>query len=285
MNSFTIIIPFLEGKRGLKTLIPTIESCLRQNLKPQIIVVSNLENGPLEALCREMKIEYYCSQKLGVNYARNFGAAKANGEYLYFIDDDCVLPNSDHLSKTQQAFLTHPEFSAVGGPYLSDPKTNWKVRGYNAMATAWAQIPSLAFKSEIKMVEALLGGNMCVKRSEFSSGFNAQIISGGDEADFFSNLLSRRKQIGYFPDLGVLHLADDSFAGLIGRAKNQGLALKQIESSKSLFDLLSGLRLMVQLSPASVPFSLIHFMVLWYYKFCGSPTLTEAVENMRDYKK
>lgn len=285
MNSFSIIIPFLEGKRGLKTLIPTIESCLRQKLKPEIIVVSNLENASLESICRETKIAYYCSQRLGVNYARNLGAAKANGEYLYFLDDDCILLNSDHLSKIQQALLTHPEFSAVGGPYLSDSRTDWKVRGYNAMATAWTQTPSLEFKSEIKMVEALLGGNMCVRRSDFSSGFNARIVSGGDEADFFSNLLSSRKQIGYFPDLGVLHLADDSFAGLIGRAKNQGLALQQIKSSKSLFDLLNGLRLMVQLSPASVPFSLIHFMVLWYYKICGSPKLTEAIENMRDYKK
>jgi GT2 family glycosyltransferase len=53
--------------------------------------------------------------------ARNFGAARATGDILVFVDAD-VLPHRDAFHRIRRAFATDPELVAVFGSYDSEPQ-------------------------------------------------------------------------------------------------------------------------------------------------------------------
>ena len=60
----------------------------------EIIVIDNGPDAETEKVAREMGARYVGEPRRGYGCARNRGLAEANGDILYFLDDDCVAePN------------------------------------------------------------------------------------------------------------------------------------------------------------------------------------------------
>ena len=83
----SVIIPVFNGERFLAE---TIESVLDQSYKPiEIIVVDDGSNDRTAQIARSYDgISYFKQTHQGVAAARNYGIAKAHGEYLSFVDAD-----------------------------------------------------------------------------------------------------------------------------------------------------------------------------------------------------
>jgi len=93
--SFTVIIP---TRNRAKSLIQSVESVLRGNIRPdQILVVDNGSTDDtrqkiLALARREPSVRLLSWKKNNVSEARNWGARTARTEWLAFLDDDCVAP-------------------------------------------------------------------------------------------------------------------------------------------------------------------------------------------------
>lgn len=115
MKNISFVIPTIGKSSRLKELVKEIRAFC-QNC--QIILVDNSINGFSELKNIDAKIEYYYLPSAGVSKSRNFGASKAKGDYIYFLDDD-VIPNHG-WNNALNNILLEKKFnnSLIGGPVL-----------------------------------------------------------------------------------------------------------------------------------------------------------------------
>ena len=98
MVKFSIIIPSFNREEQLTRLLACIDR-LNPNSPPFEVVVVDDGSSPRVKTpinIRSYEIRLLRQENAGPAQARNLGAKQARGEYLIFIDDDC-LPHSDWL--------------------------------------------------------------------------------------------------------------------------------------------------------------------------------------------
>ncbi len=96
---FSIIIP-TYNRAGL--IVKTIKSAINQDFKSfEVIVIDDGSTDNTKELIGELNysnLQYFCIENSERGAARNFGATKAKGKFLYFLDsDDLLYPN--HLEE------------------------------------------------------------------------------------------------------------------------------------------------------------------------------------------
>lgn len=262
----SIIIPILPTARSLKSVRRTIESCLSQFELPEIIVTTNLPSKELKAICLNANALYFEAPSIGVNIARNYGAQKAAGDFLYFLDDDCVLENADHLSRIIELMKKNSNIDAIGGGYVSSCESGWIADGYNATCNQWVLITQCRVEQEknIITVSRLLGGNFCIRKTIFlKSMFNEKYTSGADESEFFS----RRNdlKLTFSSDFNVIHFCDESVKTLISRAQKQSKNYLGKKHSPNLQRKLSSAINLIMAHPRGIFFYLLHFGIFFFH--------------------
>lgn len=100
-------------------VVRAIESAITQTYKNiEIVIVSDgSTDGTSEIICSQYsnikKIKFYeYHPAQGANYARNYGASKAEGEYIAFLDDDDVW-HADKAEKQLEKFMEDSEVGLV----------------------------------------------------------------------------------------------------------------------------------------------------------------------------
>lgn len=113
-TAISVIIPSL----GSQTLSACIESLANQSLSKneyEVIVVLDNQDCDLElSTYSGLQIRVLNSNGKGPAAARNTGIKAANGEYIFFTDDDCKL-DSACLEQAIKAFSNNPDASIVEG--------------------------------------------------------------------------------------------------------------------------------------------------------------------------
>lgn len=114
----SIIIPvYNDGKN----LLNCIKSLQKQNLKEpfEIIVI---EDGSKSSLKKDLKrfknVKYFWKVNGGPGSARNFGIKHAKGEFISFIDSDCIA-DKNWLYLLHKRLTNSLEFEGVGGKILN----------------------------------------------------------------------------------------------------------------------------------------------------------------------
>lgn len=101
-----------------------LESISQQTLRDFEVLV--VEDGSqitcqqvVQAHAAQMPIKYFSKPNSGPGQTRNYGAERSQGEYLIFLDSDCVLPPG-YLEAVDRE-LTESPCDAFGGPDCSHP--------------------------------------------------------------------------------------------------------------------------------------------------------------------
>ncbi len=90
----SVIIPVLNGEKRIKRCLESIENQTYPNIEVLIIDANSADNTV--EIAKEYGEVFSFDLKpfmvWGTPYQQNFGATKAKGKYLYFVDDDMILP-------------------------------------------------------------------------------------------------------------------------------------------------------------------------------------------------
>lgn len=123
----SVAIPTFNCKENL---LECLESIKKQTYQPiEIIVVDSFStDGTAEAAKQYATVYSYGRDpkdvhKFGAPYQRNYGASKAKGEYLYWLDSDMRLPPD--LIETCAKDLEEQKADAVIVPEVSVGKSFW----------------------------------------------------------------------------------------------------------------------------------------------------------------
>jgi GT2 family glycosyltransferase len=116
MPSFSIIIPTWNRPSELRACLSALERLDYPESRFEVIVVDDGSEPALNATDFDglgARVTWLCQSNAGPAAARNAGAHKAQGEYLAFIDDDCI-PAPGWLNGFARSFQQAPR-ALLGG--------------------------------------------------------------------------------------------------------------------------------------------------------------------------
>ncbi len=191
----SIIIPTYNRNDLLSKCLDCLEPGI-QNISPgeyEVIVTDDNIGNTAKKLVDEQYpwVIWVEGPKKGPAANRNSGARIANGEWLVFIDDDC-LPDIDILFEYSNAINSHSDILAFEGRiYVDTPQTS--------------------FLQESPINE--LGGrfwscNICIKKSLFESleGFDQNFIFAAmEDVDLYKRLKQVTDKYEFLYSAAVMH--------------------------------------------------------------------------------
>lgn len=191
----------------------------------EIIVVNNNSNDNTIEVCEDWISKhpdaiyrFYNESKQGASYARNTGAANANGSLLCFMDDDAIA-ETDYLERIIRFFDEHADAGGLGGriiPKYIPEEPKWMSYYVSSLVGNFDYSKELSVFSANKYP---LESNMIIRKEDFFAvnGFNVELPGvvgtlriGGEGKDFFFKLKSIGRVIYYDPAIKVQHVVEVS---------------------------------------------------------------------------
>lgn len=223
MILFSIVVPYCNEEDKLPALLKSIDELEFDKEKTEVIFVSNNSSDKSDAIVEASghRIEY-AKRLRSSYYARNIGISSASGEFVVFVDADCILDKS-----ILNAFSNAIELNKGGGHKVyagsiqpavkkgSLVETYSAARGVlnqKSAATGWSYKPF-----------AQTANAMFLRRDLISvHGFNENMTSGGD-AELCWRLNSRYgHNVVLCEEAIVYHQHRDTVEGFINQFMKYG---------------------------------------------------------------
>src|SRR5437763_1321826 len=123
---FSVVIPVLNSLKSLRASLASVTSGIARYQNAELIVVDNgSTDGSYELLLRDYAevAKIFQKKSATIGALRNFGAQAAGGDYLAFIDSDCVI-EPDYFEKAASVFSSLA-VAATGSMYALPPQAAW----------------------------------------------------------------------------------------------------------------------------------------------------------------
>lgn len=230
MPLISFIIPVYNRPQEIDELL---ESVSHQSFKDFEIVI--VEDGStlssqdiIEHWKSSLSIRYILQENTGPGPARNTGARDASGDWLIFLDSDCLLPENYASEVASQ--LKNASFDCFGGPDRAH-------EDFNATQKAIGHAMSSPLTTG-----GIRGGNKKLDKfypRSFNLGVKTEIfhkIKGfsnmrfGEDLDFSMRLIEAGHQTTLLPDAWVWHKRRNTFRSFFKQVFNSGIARINLES-------------------------------------------------------
>jgi glycosyltransferase involved in cell wall biosynthesis len=183
-GKFSVIVPVFNSRQHLKVCLDSVTAAVEKYGNAELIVLDNgSTDGSYEILQQDYKSAQICSiPGWTIAALRNHGAELSDGEYLSFIDSDCVIPN-DYFRQALNLFRS-TDADATGSMVALPDMANWIERNWHALHE----------RKKDGYINYLNSGNLVVKRAAFAQvkGFDTS-LSTGEDAD----LGDRLRKVGF----------------------------------------------------------------------------------------
>jgi len=196
----SVIIPAYNGEKIISACLRSVVRAVA-GINHQIIVVESSGDGT-SALVRQAfpLIELVESPtRLSAGHARNLGVSRANGRFLCFVDQDCLVPD-DWIGRLL-SHLEHPAVVGAGGSIaVANPEntSGWCVYFLEFLHHFPSRHP------QIRADNFLLGAN-CAWKSEVFDRISFPDQTLGEDLLITHAVRSLGVSVVYDPSICVLH--------------------------------------------------------------------------------
>ncbi len=229
---------------------------------------------------------------VGPAQKRDWGAKKASGEILAFIDDD-AYPDKDWLKNIVKD-LSDSTLAGVGGPGVTPPNVSWteEASGWMSASPLGAGINTYRFFPSLrKFVDDYPSMNLAIRRSDFLAvgGYDSNYWPGEDTKLCLDIVTKLKKKIIYDPEVLVYHHRRPLWKPHLRQNGSFGLhrgffARVLPQTSRKLIYFMPSLLLLglifIIFFPAAIYCFLLYFVALFlngFWIFRKSGKITQAV--------
>ncbi len=218
---FSIIIPTYNRPRELTACLESINRVDYPRDCFEVIIVNDgggaTAESVVDSFANGLNLTLITQLNAGPSAARNRGAANAKGEFLAFIDDDC-MPARDWL-KTLAAHFTNNPNCLIGGRTINLLTRNL----YSTMSQLIVEIAYGHYNSDPNRSRFFASNNMALPKDLFYKvgGFDLSFTTSEDR-EFCNRFLYNGFQMVYVPDAIVYHAHELKFQNFCKQHFNYG---------------------------------------------------------------
>ena len=113
---FSIIIPLYNRPQEIDELLHTLTQQSYTQFEVLVVEDGSKKDAKsiVEGYQNQLDVKYYYKENEGQGFSRNYGFARANGDFFIVFDSDCLIP-ADYL-ETVKNYLLENLLDAYGGP-------------------------------------------------------------------------------------------------------------------------------------------------------------------------
>jgi len=222
---YSLIIPVYNRPDEVEELL---ESLTRQTHNDfEVLIVEDGSQVPcrqvVEKYQSQLDIKYYEKPNSGPGQTRNYGAERAEGEFLIVLDSDCVIPPG-FLSAVEKE-LRSDECDAWGGPDRAHESFTPVQKAISYSMTSFFTTGGIrGGKKQMDKKFYPRSFNMGIRNSLYKQldGFSAMRF--GEDIDFSIRIYKSGARCRLFPEAWVWHKRRTDFKKFFKQVHNSGIA-------------------------------------------------------------
>ena len=225
---YSIIVPVYNRPDEVDELL---QSLCEQTVKDfEVIIVEDGSINPCKDVCNKyagiLSLHYYAKENSGPGQSRNYGAERANGEYVIILDSDVVLPKG-YLQAIDNALTS--EIAAFGGPDAAHPDFTPVQKAISYSMTSFFTTGGIrGGKAKLDKFYPR-SFNMGIRRDVYQQLGGFTKMRFGEDIDFSYRIVEAGYQPRLFPEAWVWHKRRTDFRKFFRQVYNSGIARINLE--------------------------------------------------------
>ena len=202
---FSIVIPVYNRPDEVAELL---ESLSKQTDKGfEVLVIEDGSSVPCEEICKQyekqLDLHYYFKPNSGRSETRNYGIARATGDWFIIYDSDVIVP-PQYIATVREALAQQPEVDCYGGPDAADSSFSDVQKAINYSMTSIMTTGGIRGATKNKKKFSPRSFNMGISRKCFETvgGYKNMI---GEDIDLSIRIQQAGFQTTLIPEAYVYH--------------------------------------------------------------------------------
>ena len=226
---FSIIIPVFNRPDEVDELL---ESLCQQTVKDfEVLIIEDGSVKPCKDVCDKyaniLDLHYYAKENSGPGQSRNYGAERANGEYVIILDSDVVLPTG-YLQAVEDELKQNP-CEAFGGPDAAHPSFTPVQKAISYSMTSFFTTGGIrGGKAKLDKFYPR-SFNMGIRRDVYLQLGGFTKMRFGEDIDFSYRIVEAGYMPRLFPEAWVWHKSRTDFRKFFRQVYNSGIARINLE--------------------------------------------------------
>ncbi len=230
---YSVIVPVYNRPDEVEELL---ESLTLQTVKDfEVIIVEDGSAIPCKEVCDKyadrLDLHYYSKQNSGPGQSRNYGAERANGEYLLILDSDVVLPNGyiEAVCNELQNGAGNYTCDAFGGPDSAHPSFTPTQKAISYSMTSFFTTGGIR-GGKAKLDKFFPRSfNMGIRRDVYKQLGGFSKMRFGEDIDFSYRIVESGHKTSLFPSAWVWHKRRTDYRKFWRQVYNSGIARINLE--------------------------------------------------------
>lgn len=222
---YSIIVPVYNRPDEVDELLGSLTEQTEKDF--EVIIVEDGSSVTCEKVCNGYKatldIHYFMKENSGPGQSRNYGVARAKGEYVIILDSDVVLPPgyiesiSDELEKAPA--------DAFGGPDKAHSSFTDIQKAISYSMTSFFTTGGIRGSKKKKLDKFYPRSfNMGVRRNVYNKLGGFSKMRFGEDIDFSIRIFKAGCKCRLFPESWVWHKRRTDFRKFFRQVYNSGIA-------------------------------------------------------------
>ena len=226
---FSIIIPVFNRPDEVDELL---ESLCQQTVKDfEVLIIEDGSVKPCKDVCDKyaniLDLHYYAKENSGPGQSRNYGAERANGEFVIILDSDVVLPTG-YLQAVEDELKQNP-CEAFGGPDAAHPSFTSVQKAISYSMTSFFTTGGIrGGKAKLDKFYPR-SFNMGIRRDVYLQLGGFTKMRFGEDIDFSYRIVEAGYMPRLFPEAWVWHKRRTDFRKFFRQVYNSGIARINLE--------------------------------------------------------
>ena len=228
---YSIIVPVYNRPDEVDELLESLSNQTQKDF--EVIIVEDGSVKTCKDVCDKyadiLALHYYAKENSGPGQSRNYGAERANGEWLIILDSDVVLPGGYLEAIDKSLSSASDEIVAFGGPDAAHPSFTPVQKAISYSMTSFFTTGGIrGGKAKLDKFYPR-SFNMGIRRDVYQQLGGFTKMRFGEDIDFSYRIVEAGHRPKLFPDAWVWHKRRTDFKKFFRQVYNSGIARINLE--------------------------------------------------------
>lgn len=226
MIEYSVIVPVYNRPDEVKELLESLPA-YSEDYRFEVILVEDGSRQKCDHLITEfaekLRVHYHFKKNEGPGPARNYGAEKARGKWLIFLDSDVLLPGG-YFTHIKKVLSNQSDLSAFGGPDSAHSGFTSVQKAISYSMTSLFTTGGIRGNSKSMERFKPRSFNMGIKKDVFDELGGFRPLRFGEDLDFSLRIEQAGLKTTLIPDAFVYHKRRTKFRQFFKQVFNSGMA-------------------------------------------------------------